>query len=168
MTARGAVAVLLASACATAGCGGDDASAPAPPAPERGAYVGRSAGGVGASVDFAGFDPTARALERALGGDGVEIGIASVVNDSSEPVPTPRFVALGPDGRALTLTPARTALGDRPGSARARALLPPERRTLAGDGSAVLYLVLRRARAEPVAAVRMRVGAEPPVDLRPR
>jgi hypothetical protein len=165
-----AAAVLAALAALAVGCGDDEPRAPAPPALERGPYVGRSASGVGASVDFAGFDAAARAVERALGGRRVEVGIASVVNEGSATVATPRFAAVAASGAATALVPARAALAGRagPGAARARALLPAERRTLSPDRTAVLYLVLRAPSAEGIALLRMRAGTGEAAELRQR
>lgn len=161
------VALAVVAGAVAAGCGGD-APSPAPGAAAGGEYAGRSGGGVGASIDFAGFDPTARALRRVLGAEGVSIGIASMVNESSAPVPVPRFVALDARGEPRALTTARDALDGRAGAAAARALLPPERRTLAAGGTAVRYLVLRGSPSGEVVLVRMRLRAGETVELRPR
>lgn len=164
---------LVVLALAAGGCGGPAPAGPELPGPAAATFVGRSGDGVAASVDLAGTDATASALEAALAqpdGEPVAIGIASILNGRDTAVRVPRFLALGPAGTGIALVPARDALEGRTGAAAAaaRAALPPFRRTIAPDRTALAYLVLRGVRPAEVTGVRMRLTRGDPVTLAPR
>jgi hypothetical protein len=156
-----AAAAILACAPGLGGCGPAPPSAeePAAPAPAPAVFVGRLAGGPGVSVDFAGFDPVARAVRRALDASGVpgHLGIASLVNDAATAVPVPRFAAIDRLGERRELTTAARALRGLPGpeARRARAALR-EPVTVPPEGGVVLYLVLRGATPGELRELRMR------------
>jgi hypothetical protein len=178
---RAAARVLLALACAAllAACSGgadpDPGPEPAEPPGRRGTgyFVGRSPEGLGAAVDLRGNDPASRAVAAALvdirrgDGRGPVVAIASVVNDGTLPVSTPRFVAVLFSGGAAPLQPAREALAGR-GTARAAlaaSLLEAERAVVPAGDSAVLHLVLRGAAAPEVESMRMVVVPGEPIAL---
>jgi hypothetical protein len=98
------------------------------------------------------------------------VGIASVVNVRARPVVAPSFTAVLDSGALVPLEAARDALaGRRDGAARrALALLPPRAVAVAGQGSAVGYVVLRGVVPGRVAEVLMATGAGEPTRLAPR
>lgn len=166
---RGALAALAVAVALSGACGGATPAGPELPPPGASTFVGRSEG-VAASVDLAGVDATARAVAETLRADGdepVAVAIASILNERDTPVRTPRFLAVRAAGADIALVPARDALAGRPGAAAraARASLPPPRRTIAADGTAFVYLVLRGARPADVVEVRMRLTGGDPVAL---
>jgi hypothetical protein len=171
--ALAAVAAALGCAPALAGCGAAPPSAaePAAPAPAPAVFAGRLAGGLGASVDFAGFDPVARAVRRAFGAAGrpAHVGIASLVNDAGAPAPVPRFTAIDRAGRRRELATAAAALRGLAGpeARRARAALR-EPAAVPAEGGAVLYLVLRGAAPGELRELRMRGPAGRAAELRRR
>lgn len=163
--------VLVLALVLVAGCGGGDAGAPAPPQPGMsGHFVGRAGDGLGAAVDFGGIDAVATAVRRALGARGGAVAVASVVNDGPRAAPLPRFAALTDDGRRVPLLPARAALAGRRdgGARRARAALAGSRPAIPGEGSALLYLVLRAASPRELRSVVMLPATGAPVELRER
>ncbi len=180
--ARAAACALLASAAlaALAGCGGDDPAPspdPEPPAPGSGLFVGTGPGGIGATLDLEGDDPVAEMVLDALHepgatrGEDPVVGIASVVNDGTRPLPAPSFVAVLEDGGAAPLQPAGLLVSARlPAAAaiRAREALGPTPRTVPAGGARTMYVVLRGAAAGDVASVRMVVVPGEPITMRAR
>ena len=175
---RPVAGVVLAACVSVVACGDAPPSGQVePPAVTAvsGYFVGRSGGGLGASVDFSGFDRTADAVRQALDPEGrpghrrVLVGIVSIVNTGEKAAARPAFRAVMVDGRSLPLVPAELALGDRKdgAAARARRMLGP-RASLPGGGSAVEYLILRGVRIADVARLEMMaIGRGGPVELRP-
>ena len=179
---RGLAAAALAAVLAVSACGGSRVSAPQqrPPPGASGYFVGSGGGGVGVSVDFAGFDATALAIRRALervparsrpGGTAAlaSVGVVSIVNDSGAWQPVPVLVGVLGDGRAVPLAPARRAIGDRDDApARlARAMLPLASLIPPG-GSLMTYVVAAGVAADQLVTIRIRVGAGSPATLRPQ
>jgi hypothetical protein len=165
-------AAAIGIAAALGGCGSDPApSATAPPAPAGSHFVGRTAGGLGASVDFGGFDEASRAVRRALAeaGEEAHVAIASLVNDGREPVAVPAFAAIDRLGERHGLATAASALRGLPGALarRARAALE-EPAAVPAEGSAVVYLVLRGPAPGDLRELRMRVPGGRPADLERR
>jgi hypothetical protein len=171
--ALAAAAAALACAAGPVACGPPppSARAPAAPAPAPAVFVGRLAGGLGVSVDFAGFDPVARGVRRALvaAGRPAHLGIASLVNDAAAPVAVPRFAAVDRLGERLELATAAAALRGLPGpeARRARRMLR-EPAAVPPEGGAVVYLVLRGAAPGELRELRMRGPAGPAAELRRR
>jgi hypothetical protein len=164
---RRSAAAALAAAALLPGCGGRPAAPPEPPARTEvsGYFVGRSDTGLGAAVDFSGFDDTSLALREALDPGArpdrrrLEIGIVSLVNSGDVPVALPAFRAVGRDGREVPLAPAGRALAGRRGAAAARAReLLPRARAVPAQGTATLYVVLEGMRIADVAEVAMGFG----------
>jgi hypothetical protein len=169
---RRPAAAAIGCALALAGCRADPPpSATAPPAPAGAHFEGALAGGLGASVDFDGFDAAARAVRRALTarGEGARVAIASLVNDGGEPVPVPAFVAIARSGQRHALLTAARVLRGLPGAEarRARDVLD-EPATVPAEGSAVVYLVLRGASPGELRELRMRAPGGAAADLERR
>jgi hypothetical protein len=166
----GALALAAGIAGCGGGAGGTSATESRPPA-ASGLFVGRAGDGLGASVDFGGFDRVTRALRPALGsGPGAPaIGVASVVNGSNGLRPVPTFSGVRADGGQVAMPSAWRALSRRDDTAarRARALLAPLA-PIPPDGSVAVYLVLPGGRPSELAAVRMLTGSGERVDLGPR
>ncbi|HJZ62574.1 MAG TPA: hypothetical protein VKD47_10515 [Miltoncostaeaceae bacterium] len=162
-----AAALATLAALATAGCGGSSPPAPRPEAPPH--FVGTAPGGLGASVDFAGFDTARAPIERALAGTRppATLALVALVNTSSRPWPVPVFLGELADGRAVVLEPVRRTLGDRLDAAarRARSLLPVAT-VIPPDGSMTTYVALRGLRPSDLVGIRMRVGDASPFELR--
>ena len=162
-----APAAALAAVAALGGCGGSSQPAPQPQAPPH--FVGTSPGGLGASIDFAGFDEARAPIERALAGvrPPATIALVALVNTSDRPWPVPVFLGELADGRAVVLEPVRRALGDRLDAAarRARSLLPVAT-LIPPDGSMTTYVALRGLRPSDLVGIRMRVGDAHPFELR--
>lgn len=179
VTRRLRLAAAIAAIAAVAGCTSatPPGPEPAPPPPEgTGYFVGAAPDGFGGSVDLLAGDSLTREVQHALGRrprpDALlpAVGIASLVNDSTEPMPLPIFVALFEGGGALPLTTARAAL--RPvRTALARRVerrLPDEPRTVPARGTAIVYVVLRGASARAVTSMRMTARPGQPVELSAR
>lgn len=171
-----ALAAVLA-ALAPAGCSRGDPAPPEEPPAEVGTgyFVGGDSTGLGASVDLFGSDPASRAVRAALapdprGGRGAPVvAIASVVNDGTAPVRTPRFVALLISGRAVPMPDARASLSRAvPGQRRALALLGAPRARVRPGGSASLHLLLADIDPLQVQSVRMVSTVGEPISLRAR
>jgi hypothetical protein len=174
--ARRALAGALA-ALALAGCSrGDPAPPQEPPAKVgTGYFVGRDAAGLGASVDLFGSDPASRAVRDALapdprGGRGAPVvAIASVVNDGSEPVRTPRFVAVLMSGQAVPMPDVRASLSPAvPAQDRALLLLGSPRARVGPGGSVSLHLLLGNLDPLRVESVRMVSTVGEPISLSAR
>ena len=130
--------------------------------PFTGYFAGRSADGLGASIDMAGFDTTAAVVDRALLrlDRPVALAIVAVVNGTDKAIACPRFVAQTLAGGSRPLRTARAVLAGLPGTgARTayRTVGPAPKRVRAG-GSAQLYLVLDGATREEVLSIQMVVG----------
>ena len=174
--ARRALAAALA-ALALAGCSRGDPAPPREPPTEVGTgyFVGRGAAGLGASVDLFGSDAASRAVRQALapdprGGRGAPVvAIASVVNDGSAPVRTPRFVALLMSGRAVPMPDVRASLSPSvPAQDRALRLLGSARARVGPGGSASLHLLLGDVNPLQVESVRMVSTVGEPISLSAR
>jgi hypothetical protein len=157
---RRAVAVALALAAGAAGCGGD-ATPPTPAPRQADRWSGTDGSGVGATVDFAGFDATTPRIEAALRREDrtAAVAIVSVVNRGEESVPAPRFWAVVPGDVQVALTPAEREVVD--GRVRGRAATG----TIAADGAATLYLLFPGSVAD-VRGVTMSAGGRRSVSLR--
>ena len=175
---RAAAAAIAALLLALAGCGDGPPppqTAPPPPASGTGYFVG-SGDGIGATLDMLGDDPVSRSVERALvaevgpTGDLPDVGIASIVNETSSGFDAPGFVAILEGGRAVILTPALEALrGARgPAARQARARLRTVPSRVPSMGAGVAYLVLRGADADQISSVTMAAGPEPSITLAAR
>ncbi len=155
------MAAVFAGLVVLSGCGGSSqAPKPAPETvPFTGYFAGRSADGLGGSVDMAGFDATAVVIDRALLrlDRPAALAIVAVVNGTATAIARPRFVALTLAGGARPMRTARAVLADIPGTGALdayRTVGPAPKRVRAGK-SAQLYLVLDGATREEVLSIDM-------------
>jgi hypothetical protein len=160
---RGAAA-LCASLALVGGCGGSSQTPKPEPetVPFTGYFAGRSADGLGASVDMAGFDATAVVVDRALLqlDRPAALAIVAVVNGTGKAIARPRFVAQTLAGGARPMRTARAVLAGLPGEGAReayRTVGPAPKRVRAAD-SAQLYLVLDGSTREEVLSIQMVVG----------
>ena len=172
MRRRLPAAAAIGCALVIAGCRAETPpSATAPPAAAGAHFEGTLAGGLGASVDFDGFDAAARAVRRALSaaGERARVAIASLVNDGGDPAAVPAFVAIARSGARHPLLTAARALRGLPGAEarRAREVID-EPATVPAEGSAVVYLVLRGASPGELRELRMRAAGGATADLERR
>lgn len=148
------------------GCGGgSEVSKPEPQTIEyTGYFTGRSADGVGASADMAGFDAVATLVDRALVGREPPraLVIVAVVNNSAAAITRPRFSAEIVAGGIRPLRTARSVLVDRTDRDARRAVRALGRTptSIRPATSRPLYLVVDGARREQVVSLRMNVDGE--------
>jgi hypothetical protein len=155
------VAAVFAGLVILSGCGGSSqAPKPEPETiPFTGYFAGRSADGLGASVDMAGFDATAVVVDRALLrlDRPAALAIVAVVNGTATAIARPRFVAQTLAGGSRPMRTARAVLAGIPGTGARdayRTVGPAPTRVRAGK-SAQLYLVLDGATREEVLSIDM-------------
>jgi hypothetical protein len=174
---RRAAAALAALLLALAGCGdGSPPPQPAPPPPSGTGWFVGSEGGIGATLDLRGDDPVSRSVAHALAGaagpagEAPDVGIASIVNETSSGFDAPRFVAILDNGRGVILIPALEALRGVTGPAarQARARLRAVRSRIDARSAGAAYLVLRGASVDRVASVVMAAGPQPSITLAAR
>lgn len=159
---RRAAGLALGAVLLAAGCGGTDApdGPVADTAPGR--YSGSDGSGLGAAVDFVGFDSTKRRIEDALrrAGDTDRIvGIVSLVNRTTGLIRIPTFRAELADGRRVPLDRATRLVR------RGRIVgLPDPGPYIPVEGALTVYVTLA-GRPADIRRVTMDVGAGADVDL---
>lgn len=162
MTRRGAAPALGAVLLLAAGCGGTDASEGPAVDTAPGRYSGSDGNGVGAAVDFVGFDPMKRRIEDALRRDGSSgriVGIVSLVNRTTGLVRIPRFRAELADGRRVPLDRATRLVR------RGRVVpIPDPGPYIPVEGALTVYVTFP-GRAADIRGVTMNVGPGADVDL---
>jgi hypothetical protein len=158
MIPRPLAAAALLGALVAAGCGGGQPHPVPTTAPGR--FSGSDGKGVGAFVDFVGFDQTKTEIEAAQARTGVTgaVGIVSLVNRTNDLRPIPALWARTPGG-LVRLDRALRRL--RRGEVVA---LPNPGPYIPVQGAMTVY-VRFPGDVGDIRGVRMRLGAEPPVDL---
>ena len=158
MTRRPLAAAALLGALFAAGCGG---GGPSPvPTTAAGRFSGNDGKGVGAFVDFAGFDRTKGEIEAAQARTHVTgaVAIVSLVNRTNDLRPIPVLWARTPGG-LVRLDRAQRRMH------RGKVVaLPNPGPYIPVQGAMTVYVRFPGGVGD-IRGVRMRVDAEPPVDL---
>lgn len=160
---RWPLAIVALAACALAGCG-DGSPVPDPTAVSPGRFAGNNGAGIGAAVDFVGFDATKLGIRRALVSQGAEeraIGIVSLVNRTKSLTEIPTLSAILAGGRRTPLV--RAADVDRDGVIGP---LPNPGPYIPVEGALTVYVLFDGA-VDAITGVEMRFPGEEPVALTP-
>ncbi len=155
-----ALAATGVAALGVVGCGGEEASPPAPDPGGTGYFVGEG-GGLSAAVDLRARGRELGLVRRSVGVDRA-VAVGAVVNDSGASRRAPRFRAILDDGSSIRLASVGPPQEQGGGPA------PPPPRLPAG-AARMLYLVFPAgAPAERTVAIRMTPHGEAAATLRPR
>lgn len=158
------VVAALAVAFGSAGCGDDGPSQTAPRPVNPGRFAGNDGAGIGAAVDFAGFDATKLGIRRALVSRGTgdqAIGIVSLVNRTKSLTEIPEFSAVLDGGRRASLLRATDV--DRGGRI---VPLPNPGPYIPVEGALTIY-VLFDGPIDAIGGVEMRLPGGKPIALTP-
>ena len=158
------VLAALAMALGGAGCGDGGPSQTVPRPVNPGRFAGNDGAGIGAAVDFAGFDATKLGIRRALVASGTgdqAIGIVSLVNRTKSLTEIPALTAVLDGGSRAPLQRATDV--ERGGRI---VPLPNPGPYIPVEGALTIYVVFDGP-VDAIGGVEMRLPGGKPIALKP-